>query len=124
MSSSPYVLLPPSEAKETGGHAISSPGPFDQSLATARANILRALSTLVQSAPTHEVGRILKARGELLERALESTRLLVDGSAPLLPAWQRFSGVVWSHLDPATLNDETLRRVLDSVGALWTLVCD
>ena len=46
---------------------------------------------------------VLGVRGELLERALAATARLVEGSAPVLPAWRRYSGVVWGGLEPATL---------------------
>jgi cytoplasmic iron level regulating protein YaaA (DUF328/UPF0246 family) len=65
---------------------------------------------------------VLKARGPLLERALASLALIVNESAPTLPAWQRYSGVVWSHLDPANLSDAQRRRVLIPSG-LYGLSC-
>ena len=122
VSSPSYVLLPPSEAKEPGGRPGAEPGLFDDSLAEPRAQVLVALSSLVRGASSLEVGRIMKARGALLERALDSTRRLADGSAALLPAWQRYSGVVWSHLDATTLDDETRRRVLVPSG-IYGLSC-
>jgi hypothetical protein len=55
---------------------------------------------------------VLNARGPLLERALESTRHLADERVARLAAWQRYSGVVWSHLGPASLEPAQRRRIL------------
>ena len=35
-----------------------------------------------------------------------------------LPAYQRYSGVVWKHLSPATFTDETFRRACDQVAVV------
>jgi cytoplasmic iron level regulating protein YaaA (DUF328/UPF0246 family) len=59
---------------------------------------------------------VLGVRGELLERALAATARLVEGSAPVLPAWRRYSGVVWGGLEPATLRPGDRRRVLVPSG--------
>ena len=59
---------------------------------------------------------VLGVRGELLDRALESTSRLVDGTAPVLPAWKRYTGVVWAGLDPATLDAADRRRLLVPSG--------
>ena len=48
--------------------------------------------------------RLLGAQGELLERARIANQAVVDG--PTLPAWQRFTGVVWEHLAPGELSTE------------------
>ena len=55
---------------------------------------------------------VLGVRGELLDRALAATGELVDGTAPVLPAWRRYSGVVWAGLDPATLAPSDRQRIL------------
>jgi cytoplasmic iron level regulating protein YaaA (DUF328/UPF0246 family) len=76
----------------------------------------------VNNAAPDKVSRVLKVRGALLERAIESLRLLLDGTAPTMPAWERYNGVVWSHLDPATLDDDVRRRVLVPSG-LYGMNC-
>jgi hypothetical protein len=80
------------------------------------------LALLVAKASVDEVSRVLKVRGALLERALASSELIISGTAPTLPAWQRYSGVVWSHLDPASLSGAQRRRVLIPSG-LYGLSC-
>ncbi len=59
---------------------------------------------------------VLGVRGELLERALAATDHLVGGTAKVLPAWKRYSGVVWAGLDPATLAPADRRRILVPSG--------
>lgn len=117
-----FVLLPPSESKEPGGRSSAAPGFFDEELSGPRALILGALSSFVHNAAPDEVSRVLKVRGALLERALESLRLLLDGTALTMPAWERYNGVVWSHLDPATLDDDMRRHVLVPSG-LYGISC-
>jgi cytoplasmic iron level regulating protein YaaA (DUF328/UPF0246 family) len=63
--------------------------------------------------------RLLGVSGDHLDRARDANRS-VEG-APTAPAWQRFTGVVWDHLDPATL-PAARRRDLVVVLALAGLV--
>lgn len=116
VSSRPYVLLPPSESKEPGGGSDAAPGFFDEWLAPARERVRLALATALEDGSPEELSRLFKVRGALLDRALVATRLLVCGAAPTMPAWRRYSGVVWSHLDPGTLTHGQRRRVLVPSG--------
>lgn len=75
---------------------------------------------MLQRSDPAELSRVLGARGPLLERALSSARAL-DGDPPLLAAWRRYQGVVWTHLEPATLPSALRRRVLVPSG-LYGLV--
>ena len=111
-----FILLPPSESKEPGGHREVAPGLFDDLLAFPREQVLRALAQTLGAASPEEASRLLNARGENLERALDATRQLVEGTALVLPAWQRYRGVVWSHLDPASLQEKLRRRILVPSG--------
>jgi len=47
-------------------------------------------------------------RGPELERALVANRAVIG--APTLPAWRRFTGVVWDHLDVASLDRDARTR--------------
>lgn len=116
VSSVVYVLLPPSESKEPGGRHSTSPGFFDESLDASRSKVRDALATLLSQSSSDELTKVLKVRGALLERARQATRLLTEGQAPVMPAWQRYSGVVWSHLDPGSLTDRQRRRILVPSG--------
>lgn len=116
MSSRPYVLVPPSEAKEPGGRVAAVPGVFDDALAPAREQVRRALASMLEEGSPEELSRLFKVRGALLDRALVATRLVVRGTAPTLPAWRRYCGVVWSHLDAGTLSEGQRRRILVPSG--------
>jgi len=111
-----FVLLPPSESKVPGGHPSATPGFFDESLGGRRRKVLLALKSFLKDATTEEWSHTLKVRGPLLDRAIFSTRKLVDQSALVMPVWQRYSGVVWSHLDPANLDDGHRSRLIVPSG--------
>jgi len=92
------LLLPPSEGKVAGGDGPAwsvDAGAFG-GLAPERTRVANALRR-------HRggTGRMLGATGSLLRTARAANLALVG--APTLPAWRRFSGVVWEHLGPATL---------------------
>ncbi len=116
MSRSPYILLPPSESKEPGGRREAAPGFFDSALASPREAVRDALAATLAGASNDRISHVLNARGAHLERALAATRELIDETAPVLPAWRRYNGVVWSHLDPASLSPHRRRRILIPSG--------
>lgn len=102
------LLLPPSEGKASGGAGRWRPtsGTFGRRLGGLRQQVVDALAGA-------DLGpKQLGVSGELLTRALAATDAIVAGRARSLPAHERFTGVVWEHLDPATLDDERRRRVL------------
>ena len=107
-----FVLLPPSQAKGSGGSRNTKVGTFDATLELARRQVVMALGALVESGRPKVIEKTLQVQGPLLERAIESTRALVEQRALWLPAWRRYTGVVWVHLDPATLTPTQRRRVL------------
>lgn len=106
------LLLPPSEGKNTGGSAKHSPDRFKTQLAKPRKDVLAALEALIVSASPEVVAQRLKVRNALFDRALIASEELIAGTAKQLPAWLRYSGVVWVHLDPGTLPSEVRRRIL------------
>ena len=112
MTAALLVLVPPSEAKTPGGTMRMSVGPFDVALGEDRRRVVAALIEALDGASARRQELILNARGPLLERALEATRQLSGERVPRLAAWQRYSGVVWSHLDPASLAPVVRRRIL------------
>jgi cytoplasmic iron level regulating protein YaaA (DUF328/UPF0246 family) len=92
------VLLPPSEGKAPGGEGPPwSPddGAFG-GLAPQRIRVHNALKRAKGG-----TAKALGATGELLRSAKAANLAAVGG--PTLPAHQRFTGVVWGHLDPPTL---------------------
>ena len=116
MSSAPYVLLPPSESKEAGGDFRVVTGPFDTVLGAPRERVRTALASMIDLGSAQDLSRVLKVRGPLLERAILATRLLGSGEAPTLAAWQRYNGVVWSHVDALSLSEDQRRRILIPSG--------
>ena len=88
------------------------PGVFDDSLAGSRRAVVTALADFLDDASSQEASRLLRVRGPLLERALAASSRLAEGSAPVLEAWRRYNGVVWSHLEPASLVRDDLARIL------------
>jgi hypothetical protein len=106
------VLLPPSEAKTPGGNFRAGVGAFDEALEDDRRRVVEALIATLATATTRRQEILLNARGPLLERALEATRKLGEDRIPRMAAWQRYNGVVWSHLGPTTLAPGHRRRVL------------
>ena len=108
----PLLLLPPSEGKAAGGRRAGRPDSFADELAAPRAAVLAELGRVLRRPDARTATSVLGVRGELLDRALAATTELVDGTAPVLPAWRRYSGVVWAGLDPATLAPADRRRVL------------
>jgi uncharacterized protein len=106
------VLVPPSEAKTPGGTFRASVGAFDAALENDRRRVIAALIEALDTSDVRRQEIMLNARGPLLERALDSTRQLGDERVPRLAAWQRYSGVVWSHLGPASLSPTHRRRIV------------
>jgi hypothetical protein len=112
----PLLLVPPSEGKAAGGSGSGRYGSFDDALAAPRSTVLDELARVLRSPDAAARARALGVRGELLDRAVAATGALVAGDAPVLPAWSRYTGVVWAGLDPATLFPADRRRVLVPSG--------
>ncbi len=116
------LLLPPSEGKASGGDPRRSPwspdtGRFGRRLEELRADVVAALA-----AAGGGDERLLGVRGDHLLRAQSANSSLVG--APTLPAWRRYTGVVWDHLDPATLPAASRKRVLVVSGLLGVVAGD
>jgi hypothetical protein len=110
------LLLPPSEGKAEGGGRRRAPwtpdaGSFGSTLGEQRARIVQALARVGGGDE-----KLLGVRGDHLLRAQSANTSLVGAAA--LPAWQRYTGVVWDHLDPATLPGATRKQILVVSGLL------
>ncbi len=96
------ILLPPSEGKADGGDGPGwdpADGRFGPALGEARAVVATALAKAM--ADTESAARLLGVGGRHLERARAANLGLVASAT--LPAAQRYTGVVWEHLDPASI---------------------
>lgn len=119
----PMLLLPPSEGKASGGARRGRAGGWDPSdgvfgqLSPRRADIAATLAELRGGDE-----KLLGVRGDHLTRALSANATLLG--APALPAWQRYTGVVWDHLDPATLPAAARKRIVVVSGLLGLVRAD
>ncbi len=66
--------------------------------------------------------KLLGVKGDHLTRALSANSSLLG--AATLPAWRRYTGVVWDHLDPATLAAAERRRIIVVSGLLGLVRAD
>jgi cytoplasmic iron level regulating protein YaaA (DUF328/UPF0246 family) len=110
------LLLPPSEGKAEGGsarRATWSPdsGSLGSRLTEQRLEVVEALAAVHGGNE-----KLLGVKGDHLLRAQSANTSLVG--AATLPAWQRYTGVVWDHLDPASLPAADRRRILVVSGLL------
>ena len=107
------IVLPPSETKAPGGTDAAMQLSF-QSLDPVRTLLLDALTATDVSTLMHELKIPAGKRAEAEEN-------LTLRSAPVMPAIQRYTGVLYDALDASTLADEALSRL--AVGsALFGLV--
>lgn len=109
----PILLIPPSEGKATAGTGrpwSTSSGSFG-GLGRQRDQVVAALAD-ADGGPE----KLLGLTGERLEHAQQANRELIG--SPGVPAWRRYTGVVWEHLDPSTLSPEQRRRLLIPSGLL------
>jgi uncharacterized protein len=111
------ILLPPSEGKAPGGTRPTwkpGSGRFGRKLSSTRAQVASALAAIDGGD-----ARLLGVGGAHLERARAANASVVG--APTLPAWQRFTGVVWGHLDVAGLDPAARQRASDRIVVVSAL---
>ncbi|MEZ5142302.1 MAG: peroxide stress protein YaaA [Acidimicrobiales bacterium] len=111
------VLVPPSEGKAPlGGGRPWDPasGPFGRALGDRRRAVAEALAAIGGGD-----AKLLGVRGPELDRAQLVNRHLLG--APTRPAWRRFTGVVWDHLDVASLDRATRARARSSILVVTAL---
>jgi hypothetical protein len=112
-----FLLIPPSEGKASGGRTGTSwdceSGAVGTLLADHRIIIARQLVTVKGGD-----GILLGVKGHHLSRAQEANRTLVG--APTLPAWRRYTGVVWDHMNlesfPTSERTAALKRIFVPSG--------
>jgi uncharacterized protein len=117
------LLLPPSEGKATGGGKRGRrrvPRTFPE-LDAARAEVVAAL----RAAMDDEAGAraLLGVKGDALTAARTANRSLAG--APVRPAIERYTGVLYDNLDAASLDPPARKRLDDEVlivSGLWGLL--
>lgn len=105
------ILLPPSEGKADGGDGPGwrpADGTFGAALADQRARVVAQLSRVKGGDQ-----KLLGVGGAHLTRARAANRSLIG--APTLPAGQRYTGVVWDHLDLASLSSAARSKASASI---------
>ncbi|HEY5111937.1 MAG TPA: peroxide stress protein YaaA [Acidimicrobiales bacterium] len=118
------LLIPPSQSKAVGGRRSTKKGVFDEALMEPRREVLSAVRSFLTTATLKELTTTFNAQGPLLERATAAVRDFENGRIPLLPAWRRYEGVVWTHLDPASLEPAQRRAVLVPSALYGLLSCE
>jgi uncharacterized protein len=106
----PVLLLPPSEGKAEGGRVRMRAGTFARALHAPRVAVAEAFAAVAGEADDRTAAKAFGVTGERLDRARLCAIDIAAGRAPLLPAADRYTGVVWEHLGP--LSDADRSRVL------------
>ncbi len=104
------LLLPPSEGKAVGGDGptwSAGLGLFPE-LEARRTSLVRKLARVRGGNE-----KLLGVGGKHLAAARTANATL--STAPSLPAWQRYTGVVWSAFDVASLPATARRKAMSSV---------
>ena len=109
-------MLPPSEGKHSGGSRRVRRGAFDDELGAGRLEVATRLREILARASREELESTFGVRGKLFVRAFDAMAALLAGEATLRPVWQRYSGVVWSHLEPEALSAARRRRLIVPSG--------
>lgn len=90
------ILLPPSEGKAEHGNPHtkwkSTSGEFGKQLFGARDELIESLNKVGGGSAA-----ILGVKGALLDRATNANRSIIG--SPTLPAFERYTGVVWKHIN-------------------------
>lgn len=114
-----FILLPPSEGKAEGGVAKpkwrESTGVFGKQLAAPRADLVARLEEIKGGDE-----KLLGVGKAHLARAQHANSSLLG--APTLPAYQRYTGVVWDHLDISSLTSTQQARALNSIVVISGLL--
>lgn len=108
------LLLPPSEAKREGGDGrrwTPGSGTFGRRLGGPRRQVADALAGIDGGD-----ARLLGVGGAALDRARAANRRVLR--CPTMPAHLRYSGVVWEHLDAATVPDRSPIVVVSALAGV------
>ncbi len=113
------ILLPPSEAKRSGGDAPAVQFGADR-LGAARA---RAARTLSRVAVQRNAATVLALPARSAAKELAANRTV--GESPTMPALDRYAGIVYEGLDAESLSRAARTRAEESIlvfSGLWGVV--
>ena len=114
-----FILLPPSEGKAEGGSASvkwrETSGVFGKQLGAQRSELVEQLKKV--NGGDEKLLGVSKAH---LTRAKEANAAL--RGAPTLAAHERYTGVVWDHLDLASLTSAQRTRAMNSIVVISGLL--
>ncbi len=106
------ILLPPSEGKAEHGQPRTkwkpTAGTFGKQLAAARNELIGALNRVDGGNAA-----ILGVKGALLDRAKNANKSLTG--APTLPAFERYTGVVWEHMNLESMTSAQRAKALEHI---------
>lgn len=106
------ILLPPSEGKAEHGHPRtkwkSKSGEFGKQLSDARDDLIGALNKVGGGNAA-----ILGVKGALLDRAKNANISLIG--SPTLPAFERYTGVVWDHISLRSMTSAQRAKALEHI---------
>lgn len=108
------LLLPPSETKRDGGASRGATATYRfPELADARARVREALAALLANSDDEAIARALKVGHR--QAPIEMARNRALATAPVMPAIDRYTGVLYDALDAATLSMAARARAGRSV---------
>ncbi len=121
------ILLPPSEGKASAGFA-SEDGPLSDatsfpSLIDARREVIAALHEALDDLPRDELRKLFGVKTSALDAAIDANANLAD--TPLLPAIERYTGVLFNALDYPSLDASTQQAFDDHAllfSGLWGIL--
>jgi uncharacterized protein len=115
------ILLPPSEGKASGGSGRGIPALSFPELDGARGEVAAALDAAMRDEAVAR--KLLGVKGPALETAVAANTELATG--PVLPAIERYTGVLYDNLGAGSLAGAARRRLRSCVvifSGLWGLV--
>lgn len=116
----PVLLLPPSEGKAEGGRARLRAGAFAPALRVPRGRVAAAFAAVAANADPATAAKAFGVTGDRLDRARACAIEIAAGTAPLLAAADRYTGVVWEHLGPLSEPDRARVLVPSAVYGITT----
>jgi cytoplasmic iron level regulating protein YaaA (DUF328/UPF0246 family) len=121
------ILIPPSEGKALGGEGPvwdEIAGTQDHPLYSNRRAVIGAIGDMIASKPgDRALAKFFGVGGAALARSIDADSSLA--AAQTLPAIERYDGVLYQHLDAASMTSgqrRRLRRDVRIVSGMWGVV--